>query len=57
MMGMITRVEKMVVQSSVKPIIEKLHRTEMHQGSYYDPISPPQRQVMSLLELQVCNVE
>lgn len=57
MMGMITRVEKMVMQSSVKPVIEKLHGTNMHQGSYNDTINPPKRQVMSLCELQVCDVE
>jgi len=35
-MGMVTRVEKMVVQSSVKPVIEKLDRTNMKQRNNND---------------------
>jgi len=55
-MRMITRVEKMVVQSSVKPIIEKLDRTNMKQRNNNDAISSPQRQMMSLFQQQVSNI-
>ena len=56
MMGMITRVEKMVVQSSVKPIIEKLDRTNMKQRNNNDAISSPQRYEMSFFQQQVSNI-
>ncbi|WMV11059.1 hypothetical protein MTR67_004444 [Solanum verrucosum] len=54
-MGMVARVEKMMMQSSVKPVIEELDRTNMDQGSYYDSISPPHRHMMSLFYNQSCS--
>lgn len=45
---MVARVEKMVMKSSVKPVIEKLHRTGVQHRRHNHPIRPPKRQIFAL---------
>lgn len=39
--GMVARVEKMVMESSVEPVVEKLYRAGMEKSGKYNSIGAP----------------
>jgi len=55
--GMVARVKVMVVQCSVKPVVEELHWTRMKQSCHNHTITSPEGQVMSPWKNHMAYVE
>ena len=56
-MRMITRVEEVVVQCSVKPVVEELDWASMKKNHHYRSIGPPKGKILSLRNERVTDVE
>lgn len=57
MMRVITRVEKMMVECSVEPIVEELNWTHMKKSHHYCTISSPHREVCNTWNEHIANIE
>lgn len=55
--GVVARVEEVVVQHPMQPVVEELHRPYMKHNCPNDAVRPPPRQMMRLLYVCVSDIE
>ena len=57
MVGVVSRVEEVVVQRAVEPVVEELHGPGEQQCHRLNAVGPPRRQVRRARDEQVAHVE
>ena len=57
MVRVVARVEEVVVQRAVEPVVEELHGPGVQQRHRHDAVGPPRRQVRRARDEQVAHVE